>query len=383
VLLRAFASPEVRFGEAIDGAQASAVAGALGLVERIGARVPPSTLAADLGREAARELALSRLQVMAKVGGLCDLVPELATAASNASISIVFLKFAALHAGGYVAEGSRAAGDIDVLVRERDVERAVDILAGHGFIAAGTTYAEHHLPPFLDRQGRVVELHTRLPGLREPGSRRFAGFEALERGGGLEPSSGLCDGCYRLRPGLLAAHAIAHGLAHHGGADAYPVSRALADVIDVLPRDRRTIGLESAQWIAEDVPAFELEAVVSLCNALEQGDLDGLVGRSEPRTECALLHHVLASSLDPDYRRSLAIGYVFDWLSDEPRWWRLLKTAQRIALPTRQQLAARLGLANARSVDLRLRWAHTAGLVRRLPELARAARHLMRRQRSR
>jgi hypothetical protein len=371
VLRRAYGPPQAPVPDAVDGPRALATARDLGLVERIGARVPVPTLASELGQDVARQLALSRLQVLAGVRGLCDLIPELASAAATASIPIVLLKFAAMHAGGYLAEGSRAAGDLDVLVPEHDAARAAELLVSRGFIAAPRTLADHHhLPPLHDRQGRLVELHTRLPGLRLPGQRRFAGFKALQEAGGLVPAPELGSGCHLLRPDLMAAHAIAHGLVQHRGADVYPLTRALADVIDLLPGDRRARGIGAAQWIAGDLPASALDAVLGLCDALEQGDLDGLEAH-EPRAR--LLRHVLASALDPDYRRSLAVGSLFRPLSDEPRWWRFLKTVQALALPTRAQLAARLGLPSARLVDLRLRLAHASALARRLPALARAA----------
>lgn len=374
VLLRAFGPAQAEYSDTIDRPQAAALAADLGLVERVIARVPPSLLVAELGPELARQLALSRLQTMARLRGLCDLVPELASATAAVAIPIVLLKFAALHAGGYLAEGSRAAGDVDVLVPESDAPRAARALVERGFFTSEAKLSDHHhWPPFHDRQGRVVELHTRLPGLRPPGENRFAGFDALQRAGGLVPAPGLGPGCHLLRRDLLAAHAIAHGLAQHGGADAYPVTRALADVIDVLPGGRRGRGLDAAEWIAEDVPSSELDAVLGLCDALERGDLDSLEARRETSAEGALLQHVLASALDPDYRRSLAVGQLLHSVSDEPRWWRFLKTVQCLAWPTRAQLAARLGLPGARVVTWRLRLAHARALAGRLPGLARAA----------
>ena len=348
----------------------------LGVVERIGARVSSSLLVAELGREVACQLALSRLQVLPGVRRLCDLIPELASAAAASAIPIVLLKFAALHAGGYVAEGSRAAGDVDVLVRERDAERATEILIRRGFRAAEMTMADHHLPPLQDGQGRVVELHTRLPGLRRPESRRFAGFEALEAAGGLEPAPGLGRGCHLLRRDPLVAHVVAHGLAHHGGADEYPVTRMLADVIDRLPGDRRTSGMGALEWIADDVPRRDLEAVLGLCDALEKGDLDGLDAGRDTRREAALLRHVLAGSLDPDYRSSLVISHLLRPLTDEPRWRKFLKMVRYSVFPSDAQLATRFGLPSARLVDGRLRLAHAMRLARQLPRLARAARRV-------
>lgn len=374
VLLRAFGPARGPFPGRVDGPQALALAADLGLVERIGARVPPSLLVAELGPAATRELALYRLRAVAGVRGLCDLIPDLASAMAAAGIPVVLLKFAALHAGGYLAEGSRAAGDVDVLVPESDAPRAAQALIDRGFFGSEAKVADHHhWPPLHDRQGRVVELHTRLPGLKQPGARRFAGVEALEKAGGLEPAPGLGPGCHIPRRDLLAAHVIAHGFAQHRGADAYPVTRALADVIDLLPGSRRATGLGwAAGWIADALPPSEVDAILGLCDALEQGDLADLETRPGTR-EGALLRHVLASSLDPDYRRSLAVGKMVHSLSDEPHWWRFLKTVQCLAFPTRAQLAARLGLPGARVVTWRLRLAHARALVGRLPGLARAA----------
>lgn len=329
---------------------------------------------AELGGDAARRLALLRLQLLGRLRGLCDLVPELASVLSAAGIPVVLLKFAALHVAGCLVEGSRAAGDLDVLVPEREASGAVRLLARRGFFAAEATLEDHHhLPPLRDRQGRTVELHTRLPGLKAPGERRFAGFGSLQQAGGLEPAPELGTGCHLLRRDLRAAHAIVHGLAQHAGADAYPLTRVLADVIDVLPADRRAAGIGvAAEWIAEEVPAAELEAVLGLCDALARGHLDGLEARVET-PESALLQHVLASALDPGYRRALALGQLLQKPSDEPRWWRLAKTVQCLVWPTRAQLAARLGLPGARVVTPRLRLAHAAALAKRLPGLAWAA----------
>ncbi len=368
--MRAFGPPHRPFSDHIDGPRAAALAGDLALIERIAARVPSPLLVTELGHERACQLALSRLQVLARVRGLCALIPELASTAQAEAIPIVLLKFAALHAGGYLAEGSRDAGDVDVLVPARDAQRAAAALSSRGFRATAATLADHHhLPPLRDRQGRIVELHTRLPGLRQPGQRRFVGFEGLDAAGALEPAPGLGNACHILRRDLLVAHAVAHGLAQHAGADVYPITRALADVIDLLPGDRRTTGIGAAIWIEADLPVPELQALLGLCDALENGALETL--RERP-PEGALLDHVLASALDPDYRRALAVSHLFQSLSDEPRWWRFLKTAQSLAAPTKAQLAARLGLPSARSVSLRLRLSHATGLARRLPGLARA-----------
>ena len=373
VLLRAFGPPESGFPGPVDAVRAARLATDLGVVERIGARVRSHLLVAELGREVACQLAAARLQVLAGVERLCDLLPELASAGEASAIPIVLLKFAALYAGGHLAQGSRAAGDLDVLVREGDAERATAVLIGLGFGVAETTMADHHLPPLQDGRGRVVELHTRVPGLRRPGNPRFASFEALEAAGALEPARGLGRGCHVLRRDAMVAHLVAHGLAHHGGADEYPVTRMLADVIDLLPDGCRRTGSGAREWIADDVTPTDLEAVLGLCDALRKGDLEGIVNGGEASREGALLRHVVAGGLDPEYRSALRVSHLLRPLTDEPRWRKFLKMVRYTAFPSDAQLAARLGLPSARLIDRRLRMEHAGDLARRLPHLARAA----------
>jgi hypothetical protein len=373
VLLRAFGPADAPFLGRLDPPRALSAATDLGLVERIGARASSAVLVAELGRDVCHQLAVSRLRALAGVRRLCALLPELAGIAEAARIPIVLLKFAAMHARGALADGSRAAGDLDVLVRERDAEPLAEILLARGFRAAATTMADHHLPPLQDAQGRVVEVHTCLPGLRPPGRRRFARFEDVQAAGGLEPARGLGGACHLPRRDLMAGHVVAHGLAHHGGADAYPVTRMLADLIDLLPGDRHATGRDALAWVARDVSRGRLEAVLGLCDALERGDLDGLGSGTGPRPRAVLLHHVLAGALDPRYRSTLAAGSLLRPLTDQARWRRFVRMVRYSVFPSNAQLAVRFGLPGAAHVDRRLRRAHAVHLLRRLPRLARAA----------
>jgi len=377
VLLRAFGPPAQVCSHRIDPARATELATDLGLVERIGARAPADLLVAELGREAARQLTAARLRAVAGVGALAELVAELAAMAASSSIPIVPLKFAGLHAGGHLLLGSRGAGDVDVLVREQDAERAAWLLGARGFQPVGMTAAEHHLPPWQDGRGRMVELHTRLPGLRVPGHARFCGFEDLESAGGLRPAPGFGDACHLLRPHPMVAHLVAHGLAHHGGADDYPVARMLADVIDVLAGDCRTLGAGAREWLDDHVGG--LEAVLGLCDRLKAGDLDGLAAGAAP-PEAGLLRHVLAGSLDADYRSRLVVGHLLHPLTDRGRWRKVMRMVRYSVFPSDADLAARFGLPSARLVDRRLRLVHARRLPGRMLELARAALHSARRR---
>jgi hypothetical protein len=368
VLGRAFGPTQGPWRGALDGAEALRLAGALCLAERIGARVAPPPLLEELGREAALSLSAGRLATMARMRRLSALIPDLASLAAAEGVPVVLVKFAGLHAGGHLAEGARSASDLDLLLRRADAEHAFETLRGRGWLVSEVMTADHHLPPLLDDKGRLVELHTHLPGLAVPGTRRFAGFDALLDAGALEPAPGLGPYVHLLRRAPMVAHLVAHGLAHHGGADAYPVTRMLGDVIDLLP-GRLEAGLgEAREWMS-GVSAAEVEAVATLCEALENGALEGMDTVNGGRPAELLLRHVLAGALDPGYRSGLVVAHVLRPLTDEPRWWKMLKTVRRAAFPPRAQLAARMGGAS-RGGRLRRRLAHAAAFAGHVSRLA-------------
>lgn len=83
------------------------------------------------------------------------------------SIEVVLLKSVALRrcTSRLPMADARASSDVDVLVREQDADRAVDVLGRNGFAfltpdAAHAMLDRHHRAPMVDRWGVGIELHV-------------------------------------------------------------------------------------------------------------------------------------------------------------------------------------------------------------------------------
>ncbi len=119
--------------------------------------VLPPSVAAELRRHAA--VAEFRLTVMETE--LQRVVHELA----DADIRVMLLKGAALAKTAYASFAERPMGDLDILVRRHEAERAWQLLRASGwklFIEGGEKFfeAHHHLPRLVHPQGLQVELEV-------------------------------------------------------------------------------------------------------------------------------------------------------------------------------------------------------------------------------
>ncbi len=330
VLRRAFADPAAVAFPPADPRRAAHLAAALALAPRVFARAGWESLVSDLGREAARPLALEHAAAEARGLQIAELAHDLAANGRP----VAFLKLAALFLIAAVAPGGRHGSDLDVLVPESDLAWWSAQLRGAGFAASAVPGYEHHPPAFVHPRRGMVELHVSLPGVRVRGA-RFARFEDLRDAGLLRR---LATGVLVPNLELLGAHAIAHGWAQHGAAPhSYPALQWLADLRDLgLGR----LGRIERGWIARDVPDAVVSAAFELLDALRSG--------SPPATGPGrdLLDHLLAGTLDAEYREALAV-----------RRWRPL--SERRALPARLALWRRALFPSA--AELRALYGARAG----------------------
>jgi hypothetical protein len=174
-----------------------------------------------------------------------------------------------------------------------------------------------------------VEIHTALRFVDVRGDRTSAGAEAIRGAGLCEPLAGLPGDCRAPVEDLLAAHALAHGIAQHGvSPGAYPLMRMVADLVD--------LGLDAAavdrflpgpyRWISRVVAESELRAAFSLAGALAAGD-QRLFGEAESLAGArTMLRHVVAGAIDDTYRRSLRFGGFWTTPSDKPFVHRLYRS---------------------------------------------------------
>ena len=300
VLARAFGPAEAAVPPAEPGA-VLALARALDLEGRLGARVSLQQLTGELGREAALQLFARRALFEAQARARAALLGELQGLAGAAGIPSAPLKGAALEQRGLVPPGGRRAGDLDLLVPCPEAPRLQALLQQRGLRPTGHRGHPHQLPPLVTREGHVLELHVRVPGVG-PGE----DWETLSRAGLLEPDPGAAARAQRPTPPLLAAHAVAHGLWQHALApESYPPPRLLADLCDLSTAGLLPAATDLAGLVAPAVPRDRLEALLALVEHLRQGAPGPPAAGPGGESPARLLDHVLAASVDPGYRRRL------------------------------------------------------------------------------
>lgn len=324
-LRRAFGPPGGVFGPPPHPKAALSVARRLDLGPRIACRVARGVLESELGREPAAALVADRgLQAMA-----ADAAVEDARRIAASGHPIVLLKGVALIARGVVAPGARALADLDLLVSERELASCAEGLRDLGYVEARGSVASDHQLPALVRDGRSVDVHRFLPGVRVPGQTGFATIEALDRAGLIENRPGWPEAVSVPRPPLLAAHAAVHGLAQHGLAPrSYPLTRMLADLVDLRVHADPVLAAEAHALVAREIPREEWDELLATCCDLEAG-----VVADRP-----LLAHAVFGLLDDDYAASLKLRALGAVPSTLP--WPLLvvREAWRALFPGRERL---------------------------------------------
>lgn len=388
-LARAFGPPEKPLSALVTPlAGAHALAARLVLTPRIASRVSPEQLAAEVGPEQAALFRRDRLVTAATNLRLGAVAEELAHTASELGLPLVFLKYFALERSGLLAEGSRPAADLDVLVapeRARELHRA---LVTSGFSAGSTPEMEHQLPPLLSPAGGAVEIHRLVLGVRLDGGAGSVTAPALAAAGLLAPARDLDGPCFVPAREVLAAHALVHGLVQHGFAPhAYPALRLPGDWLDLLAGEEggaagqggAELVARAGRLVAGEVSPAEVSAMAGLCRRLAAGDLSVLGEPVEESGEAALLHHFLAGALDPRYARALRFSMLGRPLSDRPRPLAVARSLWQALFPSRAELEAIYGPARGRWD----RWVRRLGrpfdLVRRAARYAAGSRALSRR----
>ena len=288
VLFRAFGSKDLAPCELPSPASTFELVRRLDLAPRIAFRSARERLDRELGEAPARSLVAARGLAALGADRQLALARDVAVLARAHGVPLVLLKGAALHATGVVPAGSRWSADLDVLVPAEAVADFDAALRTKGFKATpGAIGCEHQTAPLHRGEGEIVEIHRFLPGVRAPGSRRFVTLEVLASSGLLVELPDWPAPASVPAPAILAAYVLVHGLAQHGfGPRAYPLTRMLADLIDLglAGPDGKRLMAEAHAWTERHVTAEEAHAVLILVRQL-------VAGRVEP---APLLSHVLA-----------------------------------------------------------------------------------------
>ena len=257
---------------------------------------------------------------------------KLARLAATRGLAILFLKGAALQRLAPGAPGCRPLADLDVLLSRAHADELREALVAAGWAAAEEPGNPQHLPPILDPEGTPVDIHFRLRGVRVAAERWATADELLAAG--LCRPAGLAEGSWVPRPTLFAAHLATHALEQHGlRPDTYPLLRTVADLVDLQAETGQLPEREVAELTRAELGADELAALFSLGGILAAGRIPS-AGGAERDAE-ALLRHVVAGALDPDYRQSLAIDHTAGRLRQARRDGELMRyIARKLKAPT-------------------------------------------------
>jgi putative nucleotidyltransferase-like protein len=360
MLLRAFGPLGASFADPIEPAATLAMARRFEVSARIAARQGRGRLAAELGSEAADGLGRDRVAATAAGLRLMALAERVAEVAAAVDVPIAFLKFVALERSGLLAAGSRDACDVDILVPEPQAGELWRALVVEGWRDSGLRAPEHHLPALAHPEEGMVEIHTRLLGVR-PEGQSSATFESLEQAGLLVPWTDFPGCCSMPAPTVQAAHVLVHGLGQHGyWPSSYSLLKMVADLIDLGAFDDPSPAWLA--WVERDVAAEEAAAVRALCVRLAVGE--DPIGWQGP--EETLLRHVLAGRLDPEYEEALRLGLFRAQPSDRSRSAQLARSVLGAVRLSDAQIDALYGRPRSRLGYLGRRLARPFDLLLRL-----------------
>jgi hypothetical protein len=201
--------------------------------------------------------------------------------------------------------GLRGACDIDVLLNPSDAVRLHEELKRRGYSNKTPSHPTFHLPALADDQGISIEIHTSLPHVSLcPGKHSTQLQDLLDQKEVTHVSS---DNQCALLPtrDFLFAHCVVHGIAQHGYTPkSYPLLRMLADVADLMALTPPPVRERVETWVAGRVSREEVNAVLSLHEALVRGQGTEAWRRTDGTGR--LLRHVVLGMLDTKYANGLA-----------------------------------------------------------------------------
>ena len=317
----------------------------MALAARIAARWPREVLVEGLGPESASGFALA-LRRTGAVELQAEAVAEhIARLGANLGLPVLFLKGAALLLEDLVLPGSRGLGDVDVLTPEGRQQELQDRLKAEGcFEPQDLPSGEHQLQVLGHPLGLAVEVHLCIRGIRNRSGDSFTWTDVDESGA--YDSVSRFDGDARTPTSdLLLAHAVVHGLAHHGlNPKSYPMLRFVADIIDLDLAGAVESGSYERwmPWVERDVSRREVEALAEMCRRLTGGES---TARFWPGNDDAalMLRHLVLGAVDIEYRDSLRIRSLASVMPSRGRSATLLRTLWGATVLTRGQVDALYG----------------------------------------
>jgi len=341
VLARAFgpvATPLPGFKN-LCSSEALLLSDKLDVTSRIGHRIDNETLRTELGNRNAtqhknRYLATAGFVIRAE--WICE---QIARVASSLDIPLIVLKGMALHYSGLIKLGSRPMCDIDVLVpigKEETLQRS---LSDSGFSESNLPSAEHQLPVLTHSSGVSVEVHRMIRGVRLSSGGSSATADEVLQAKLCVGSAALPEGCFIPTKDLLLAHLLVHGIAQHGLAVSYPLTRIIADAQD--------LGFDESQldefmqgpfrWIQRDVLPDEVASVAELASRLKNEVRVEELLETNSRA-ATMLRHIVAGMTDQAYQQSMRISALVHFLPGRNKAHTLIKIVFKTLWLSRPQV---------------------------------------------
>jgi hypothetical protein len=303
VLERAFGNEQQFTGLTATPKSAITTARALGLLPRIFSRVEPKRLE----RELSDSHAVAILQYRTATAGALALeraVAGIDDAAAVLEADHALIKGSALIRSKVVPLARRGACDVDVLVEATRAEDFHRTLQRRGFVPRNALDSLYHLPGLSDGAGGIIEIHRSIPDLNIPRPSTDVTFSVLQRESLLKPAPGLSKHAHVPVRDLMVAHAIAHGIVHHGFLPlTYPLMKMMADLIDLGVSADTRIESRIVEWLDPAISEAELAAIVAATRALVDCQFESIWHGDEPSSR--LLRHCVLGSIDRRYARGL------------------------------------------------------------------------------
>jgi hypothetical protein len=293
ILQRAFGPPAWMPKADVAGQKLVETALRLDVATRIAARQPRELLERELGSDAAHRLREQHFGAIARELMLERALERLLHHSEALGAPCILLKYAALRRMGVLRLGARLAGDLDVLVPQAKVHAFQALLLRNGYRDAGLPESHHQLPALQDPDGVWIEVHVHIPAVTLMPGGPFATADALIAAS-LTHSSG---NALLAAPAIVAAHALAHGLAQHARAPhMYSPLKVFADLADLEAANEGALEGATA-FLSAAMSREESTSARELTRALQRGDLEVAMNGGSG----VLLRHALASQLDRRY----------------------------------------------------------------------------------
>ncbi len=303
VLLAAFADAGPGHARPASPERAARLIQQFSLVNQVTSRLSAAQLAQAVTPALQEQIsAVARGRVMRSLA-VVEARERVCRAATEAGVDIVLLKQAALEAMGLVTPGQRYASDVDLLGDSAQIEELSRALEASGCLKRLRRNPKYHPVVFSTPSDISLELHIAIPCLRLNAQGEFLQILDLKRNNLVQVAANSQANVFVPTRAVLAAHLVTHGLIQHRFTPQHhPAFRVVVDAQIVELHRECDANSDTFGFIGSVLDRREFDALAELSQQLSAGNLDDLSPKAQ-----ALANHVIASSIDANYRSLLIL----------------------------------------------------------------------------